>query len=103
MNSMYLIVWEYQVKSEYLPDFENIYAIDGAWAKLFNKSDGYLETELLRDETNTHRFLTIDRWISADAYNKFKIDWQTEYESLDAQCEDMTEQETLLGKYLFVI
>ena len=98
MNSMYLIVWEYQVRPERLPDFEKIYASDGAWAKLFNKNKGYLGTELLRDETDIHRFLTIDRWISAKAFNEFKTNWQTEYDALDAQCEGMTKQETLLGR-----
>ena len=89
---MYIIVWEYQVRPKHLPDFEKIYANDGAWAKLFNKNEGYLGTELLRDETDTHRFLTIDRWVSVDAFNEFKTNWQTEYDALDAQCEGMTGQ-----------
>ena len=96
---MYLIIWEYQVRPKHLPDFEKIYASDGAWAKLFNKNEGYLGTELLRDETDSRRFLTIDRWESVEAFNEFKANRQTEYEALDAQCEGMTEQETLLGRY----
>ncbi len=96
---MYIIIWAYQVKPEHLPDFTKIYASNGAWAKLFGKSEGYLGTELLLDNANMHRFTTIDRWESMSSYLDFKAKWQTEYAALDAQCEGMTEQEILIGKY----
>ena len=99
---MYIIIWEYQVRPEHSLEFEKYYNKDGAWAKLFNKSDGYLGTELLCDETDANRFLTIDRWASIDAYNEFKANWLKEYEKLDCQCEYITELETLLGKYNLV-
>ncbi len=98
-KNMYLIIWEYQVKQEHLPAFKKIYANNGIWANLFNKSEGYLGTELLDKEADTHRFITIDRWVSAEAYEKFILDFQEEYKQLDIQCEGMTEQETLLGKF----
>lgn len=96
---MYIIIWAYQVKSEHLANFVEIYSNDGAWAKLFGKSEGYLATELLHDETDTLRFVTIDRWVSAASYLNFKAQWQAEYNALDAQCEGMTEQEVLIGRY----
>jgi len=96
---MYIIVWDYQVRPEHLPDFEKIYARDGDWSKLFSKSDGYLGTELLRDETDTHHFLTIDRWVSSEGYEAFLIQWKKEYQTLDAQCEAFTRQESMVGKW----
>ena len=96
---MYVILWEYQVRQEHLAEFESIYGANGAWAELFRKGEGYLGTELLHDQGNLRRFVTIDRWISASAYEKFKIEWREEYDRLDAQCSDLTERESLLGTF----
>jgi len=65
---MYVILWEYQVKPDYRAAFEEIYAANGAWAQLFEKETGYLGTELLHDPNNAHRYITIDRWDSSQAY-----------------------------------
>jgi hypothetical protein len=38
---MYVVIWEYQVKTDRLVEFEEIYSPTGAWTKLFQKSKGY--------------------------------------------------------------
>ena len=96
---MLIVIWEYHVKIVHLADFERVYAPNGAWAELFRKGKGYLGTELIRDVQDPHRFLTIDRWTSAEEYNEFLSNWQSEYKVLDAQCEDWTENESLLGRW----
>lgn len=96
---MYVIVWEYRVKAEQRVAFEEIYASNGAWAELFRKEEGYLGTELLRDSNQPQRYITIDRWTSSEDYESFRSKWKCEYARLDAQCEGLTEQETLLGKW----
>jgi heme-degrading monooxygenase HmoA len=95
---MYVLIWEYQVKTDRLVEFEEIYSPTGAWTKLFQKSKGYVETELLRDASDPHRYITIDRWMSSQEYEAFLFQWKTEYATIDAQCEGLTERETLLGK-----
>jgi heme-degrading monooxygenase HmoA len=97
-KAIYLILWEYHVKAERLPDFEEIYSPSGAWTKLFQKSAGYLGTELMMDETDPQKYLTIDRWLSKEEYDSFLIHWKQEYEALDKQCEGLTKHEVLLGK-----
>jgi len=97
---MYTIIWVYQVKPEQISNFEKIYASDGEWAHLFGKSEGYLGTEFLRDEADTHSLITIDRWASIQSFVDFKAKWLTEYEALDAQCKDMTEHKVLIGRYI---
>ena len=97
-----MILWEYQVKPERLAEFESIYAANGAWAELFQKGEGYLGAELYRDPIQPGRFVTIDRWRSAEAYADFKTKWKTEYQTLDARCNDLTEHETLIGTFLLV-
>ena len=96
---MYVMIWEYQVTSNHIVEFEEIYSATGAWAKLFQKGKGYLGTELLSDEGHPHRYITIDRWTSPQAYTSFLSEWENEYARLDAQCEGLTERETLLGKW----
>ena len=96
---MYLIVWEYRVKIDSTGDFERIYGEHGDWVKLFQTESGYAGTELLQDEQDPQRYLTIDRWESQDAYEQFHMQRQDEYETLDAKCRELTESESLLGKW----
>ena len=96
---MYVIIWEYQVKADHSNEFEKIYKSNGVWAELFRKGTGYIGTELLRDETNPNRFITIDRWDSAESYEAFHSQFKKEYETLDVQSEELTEHEILLGKW----
>ena len=96
---MYVVLWEYRVKADCVAEFEQIYSASGAWAELFKKGEGYLDTQLLRDEASPQHYMTIDRWTSSERYDSFRSQWENEYASLDAQCEGLTEQETLLGKW----
>lgn len=97
---MYLILWEYHIKAEKLSDFEETYSPAGAWAELFQKGAGYLGTELLHDETNPCRYLTIDRWESKTAYETFLSTQEQTYREMDAKCERLTERESLLGTWI---
>ena len=96
---MYIIIWEYHVKAEHSEEFEKIYRANGTWAGLFQKQNGYRGTELLRDRQNKERYLTVDRWVSLRDYESFLSQWNKEYEALDAHCEGLIEQETMLGTW----
>ena len=95
---MYVIIWEYYVKADYTAEFEKIYGKSGIWVELFERENGYLGTELLRDVNNLCRYMTIDRWISVLDYESFLSKWRKEYEKLDVECEALIEREFLLGK-----
>lgn len=99
---MFLIVWEYRVKEEKRPEFERLYSSNGDWAQLFSRSAGFISVELLRDEANPQRYLTIDRWRSSEEYKAFLARWGHDYEALDARCEDLTEGEALMGKWGYI-
>lgn len=96
---MYVILWEYQVRVEKQLEFEEVYSPDGAWADLFKREMGYLGTELLHDKKKPQRYLTIDRWDSKESYEAFQSQWKKEYNTLDTQCNGLTEWESLLGKW----
>lgn len=97
---MYIIFWEYEVNKDRQSEFEKLYAANGKWVDLFKRAEGYLGTELLKDATNTQRYITIDRWISREAYEDFLTQWKEEYNMLDERCEGLTSRETLIGKWI---
>ena len=97
---MYIVIWEYQVKADRVAEFEEIYGAEGVWVQLFQKGTGYLGTQLLRDSKHPRRYITLDRWVSSEAYNSFKANRQTEYKELDARCEHLTDRESFLGIFL---
>ena len=60
-------------------EFERVYGTDGEWAEFFRPARGYIGTELLRDGEAPGRYLVIDRWESAEAYNDFVAANRDEY------------------------
>jgi len=95
----FLTIWQFQVKTALAAEFERIYGRDGSWSQLFRRSPDYLGTELVRDLDHAGRYLTIDRWTSRAALNKFKQEYAAGYAALDRQCERLTESETMLGEF----
>jgi heme-degrading monooxygenase HmoA len=60
-------------------EFERVYGPDGEWAQFFREGRGYIGSELLRDLEEPERYLVVDRWESADAYNAFLAEHKAEY------------------------
>jgi hypothetical protein len=102
---MIALVFSYEVRDP--AEFERVYGPDGEWAEFFRQGHGYVGTELLRDvedwagslageaddarpedrapSARGGRYLVVDRWESADAYNAFVAERRTEYmERVDA-------------------
>jgi len=94
-----ILVWEFRVRPERLSDFLSAYAPGGDWDLLFRRGEGYLSTELLRDERDATRFVTIDRWDSREARDRFRLRFREEYEALDRRCEAYTLEETPVGDF----
>lgn len=94
---MHVIIWQLRAKPGLEREFEKVYGPGGDWALLFQKAEGYLGTELFRETERSGTYVTIDRWNSRAAFQAFRDRWLSEYETLDAQCESLTEQETSLG------
>jgi len=94
---MYIILWEYIVKPGHETEFERIYGLNGDWIQLFQRVDGYLGTDLLRDTENSRRYITIDRWTSSIAFAAIQEQHRLEYEIIDARSEFLTEQQTRIG------
>jgi heme-degrading monooxygenase HmoA len=71
------LVFSYEVRDP--AGFEGAYGPEGEWAQFFRQGPGYIGTELLRDVETPGRYLVVDRWDSADAYNAFAAAHREEY------------------------
>jgi len=97
--TVYTYLWEFIVEPEHVDEFERQYGPQGSWVELFRRAPGYLQTLLLRDSTDSRRFVTIDRWDSPEAYRRFRSAFISQYADLDRRCEKLTARETLLGNF----
>jgi heme-degrading monooxygenase HmoA len=98
-TTLFVTLWEFEVKSGSEELFERTYGPDGEWARLFRRDEGYLGTRLLRDVDAAHVYVTMDTWESRAAYTEFREKFATEYEKLDRECEGLTVMEKRLGEY----
>ncbi|MES1246544.1 MAG: antibiotic biosynthesis monooxygenase [Actinomycetota bacterium] len=74
---MIALVFSYEVRD---PErFEAAYGPEGEWAQFFGGGRGYVGTELLRDVEAPGRYLVVDRWESAEAYNAFVAEHREAY------------------------
>ena len=96
-----VIVWEFWIRPGSEAEFIEKYGPEGAWARFFRHSKGYIRTELVGDVTEAGRFLTLDYWKSEEEFNSFRKEHLAEYERLDKEFEGLTEQETHLGAFQF--
>jgi heme-degrading monooxygenase HmoA len=92
-------LWEFAVLPARQAAFEAEYGPAGRWVALFRRAPGYLGSELLHDRRDPLRYVTIDRWASADAYREFRRRFAVEYERLDREFEGLTAREAPLGEY----
>jgi hypothetical protein len=81
-------------------EFRRHYGPDGSWARLFRQDPAYIETLLLNDRSTRGRYLTVDRWKTAEAYRSFRERFAEDYAALDRLCEALTGQEADLGSFM---
>lgn len=97
-TTLFVALWEFEVKPGYEEKFEKVYGVDGAWAKLFSTDAEYLGTRLVKDVERERVYLTLDFWETQEAYENFKKGNAAEYERIDRECEGMTENERKVGE-----
>jgi heme-degrading monooxygenase HmoA len=96
---MLRIIWRFRAKAKRIDEFRSVYGWKGKWAKLFGRSPEYQGTILLQDTSDPLVFIVIDRWASTDAFDRFQKQFRPDYESLDQQCNELTDEETLIGNF----
>lgn len=94
---MIQIIWEFIIQPDKRAEFEQHYATDGPWARLFRQSPAYRGTTLAHDLERPERYLITDVWESLEAFSRFKQNFGDDYEQLDQLCEQFTTEERRLG------
>jgi heme-degrading monooxygenase HmoA len=95
----YPILREFRPKPEKESQFRTVYRCRGVWARFFHTSPGLLGTQLFRDSKDLHRFVMLDRWLSREAFEKFRLANLSESQDLDICCESFTSRELPRGSY----
>ena len=98
-GQVFIIAWSFTVRPGHRADFEHAYGPHGEWVELFRSSDGYIKTELRRDPEKAALYITLDFWSSREQYEAFRERAKTAYQTMDARCERLTEDEELLGEF----
>jgi heme-degrading monooxygenase HmoA len=98
-GSQYVIIWEFWVRRDRVAEFQEKYGPEGAWARFFQGSRGYIRMELVKDVAADLRFLTLDYWQTEEEFNRFRERNLEEYRRLDQEFEGLTEKETRLGAF----
>lgn len=94
-----LVIWEFRVREGMEARFEEAYNSVGVWAQFFQGCEGYVRTDLIRDQKKARRYVTLDFWRSAEAYKTFRAQKSEGYKQIDARCEEFTESEVELGRF----
>ena len=92
----HVILWEFRVKAGSEAAFEAAYGRGGDWERLFRRDPGFRGTELLR-VSSPRGYITIDRWVSAAAFEAFQKRHRKDHDALDRRLAALTERETALG------
>ena len=74
---MIALVFSYEVRD--VAGFERAYGPDGDWAQFFAGANGVHRHRAPARRRDTERYLVIDRWESAEAYNDFAAAHREEY------------------------
>ena len=94
---MIALVFSYEVRDR--DGFELAYGPDGEWELFFRQGAGYIGTELLHDVEIPTRYLVIDRWESAEAYNAFATAQREEYMRRVDDTRYLYDQELRFGTF----
>jgi len=85
---MFQVRWEFDVPPERAGEFAAAYGPEGPWVQLFKAGAGYLGTEL--SQTAPTRWMTIDRWETRAAYERFHATHADAYAALDERGASLT-------------
>lgn len=94
---MFIVIWQYAVSPMFKKGFEELYGPNGQWVKLFQRGEGYLGTQLIKEIKESGQYVTIDTWESQTLYEKFLAEHKTQFAEIDAVGEQFTLSETKIG------
>ena len=95
-------MWEFQVRTGMEKRFERGYGAKGDWERFFAQDESYMGTELIHNLNGERTYVTLDFWTSQEAYDEFRNRHLAKYKALDRKCQEMTESEREIGRFVRV-
>ena len=92
-------IWRFEPAPGREHEFAAAYAGDGPWARLFGQADGFVGTTLLAPDQPGGPWLTLDRWRSRAAFERFQAEHGDAYRALDVELEPLTVEELFVGAF----
>jgi len=92
-------IWRFEPAPGREQEFAAAYAGDGPWARLFHQGEGFIGTTLLAPDEPGGPWLTLDRWQSRDAFERFQDEHGEAYRGLDVELERLTADELFIGAF----
>jgi len=82
-------------------EFEAVFGLSGAWAKLLCRADGYLLTEVWCESPAAKQYRVRDFWGWHRNFEVFRTRFQEEFERFEEwlRSERLIEREQFLGAY----
>lgn len=93
-------IWSYRVKPEWRERFRDAYGPSGEWVAFFARSADFVRTDLLADEKDANRFVTVDYFRNAEARAALVAAHAGEYQAIDKRWQDATLEESFVGAFL---
>ncbi len=92
-------IWQFQPAAGLEQQFAAAYSADGVWALLFREAEGFVSTTLLAPAEPGGAWLTLDRWQSRSAFDRFQRNSGEAYRRLDAELMPLTKGELFIGAF----
>ena len=92
-------IWQFHPAPGREQEFATAYASDGVWAELFKQAEGFVGTTLLAPVEPGGPWLTIDRWQSLSAFERFQDEHGEAYRGLDTELMPLTADERFIGAF----
>ncbi len=94
---MYIVLTEFIARENKAAEFEDYFGSAGKRAETLRNGEGFMSTELLKDKEVKLRYVTMDRWVSKDAYDDFGIEFENENSDLAKAGEEFSSKQVLIG------
>jgi heme-degrading monooxygenase HmoA len=98
-TTMFVALWEYEVKPGCEESFQSTYGPQGDWVSLFQRNPHFRETRLLRDLPRPRFYFTLDYWDSETSFEEFKAANRAAYAAIDRATEPLTISERRLTSF----
>lgn len=98
-NAVYSVIWKYKIRPENKEKFEIEYGSNGTWSRLFNQSENYRVSFLLKNEDDADTYLLVDTWINKQSYEDFIKTNQETYDNISSRFEYLYLSEEKIGSF----